>query len=365
MADDGPEPALADRINIETQQPASQPGPQTRPANSQPVMSVRVDDTPAPPGERPSAQPDTRTHKPSVLHWVRNRFGLSAADGKANTTGAAHPHDPPGAASSALHTRREMIERIIAFDEMRVERVMMPRADIAAVDIDTPLSELIREFSEAGHSRMPVYRDDLDDPVGMVHIKDLIGMLARNGHGERSLQTVGSVDNESTAAEPVLKDILRKVLYVPPSMKIVDLFLRMQVSRIHMALVIDEFGGTDGLVTIEDLIEQIVGEIHDEHDEDDGPLLKKNGLDGWDSDARVELEELKALTGLTLANGDDDVDTVGGLVFSLAGRVPLRGEIIMHPEGLEFEVLDADVRKIRKIRIKQVNADKMTPGGGA
>jgi len=364
MADDGPEPAVPERFDIETPRAAKQAVPNARSADADPAPSARSDAPTPSPGDNASPLREKTVPKLSVFGWIRTRFGRSAANGADHTSHAANAHGAAEGTSGALHTRREMIERIIAFDEMRVVDVMMPRADIAAVDIDTPLRELIREFSEAGHSRMPVYRDDLDDPVGMVHIKDLIGMLARNGHGERDLEAVGSVDDASAdnvpaTAEPILKDILRKVLYVPPSMKVVDLFLRMQVSRIHMALVIDEFGGTDGLVTIEDLIEQIVGEINDEHDEDDGPLLKQNGLDGWDSDARVELEELEALTGLTLADGDDDVDTVGGLVFSLAGRVPLRGEIIMHPQGLEFEVLDADVRKIRKIRIKQVDATKM------
>lgn len=242
------------------------------------------------------------------------------------------------ALANAPRARREMIERVIAFDEKRVFDVMLPRADIAAVDIDTSLPELIQLFSEAGHSRMPVYRGDLDDPVGMVHIKDLIGTIAQNGN--------------SKANSDGLKKILRKIVYVPPSMRVVDLFLRMQASRIHMALVIDEYGGTDGLVTIEDLVEEIVGEINDEHDEDDGPMVVERKGGGWEADARVELDELASIIGTSFSDTEDDVDTLGGLVFALAGRVPLRGEVINHPQGFEFEVADADVRKIRKLRIR-------------
>ncbi|MEL6789888.1 MAG: hemolysin family protein [Pseudomonadota bacterium] len=263
---------------------------------------------------------------------------------------AGEPIDGPTV--NAPRTRREMIERVIAFDEMRVNEVMIPRADIFAVDEATPLRALLKEFSEAGHSRMPVFCDDLDNPQGMVHIKDLVSIMAE------APDVGGPIAEETEAPAPTLKSITRKVLYVPPSMRVVDLFLRMQASRIHMALVIDEYGGTDGLVTIEDLIEEIVGEINDEHDEDEGPLVQERKAGGWEADARVELEELEAITGLTLQADDEDVDTLGGLVFSLGGRVPVRGEIMTHPSGLEIEVADADERRIRKLRIKRSSAVK-------
>ncbi len=254
------------------------------------------------------------------------------------TNGEAITINGADALANAPRARREMIERVIAFDEKRVFDVMMPRADIAAVDINTSLTDLIQLFSDAGHSRMPVYRGDLDDPVGMVHIKDLIGTIAENGGGKPH--------------DDVLKNIQRKILYVPPSMRVVDLFLRMQASRIHMALVIDEYGGTDGLVTIEDLIEEIVGEINDEHDDDEGPMIVERNDGGWDADARIELEELTPITGTVFEDNEDDIGTLGGLVFALAGRVPVRGEVINHPSGFEFEITEADVRKIRKIRIR-------------
>jgi len=238
--------------------------------------------------------------------------------------------------------RREMIERVIAFDEKRVEDVMAPRADIIAIDIVTPMQDIIRSFADAGHSRLPVYRGDLDDPAGMVHIKDVVALIA-------------NPPDEGAGDGPILKKLRRDLLYVPPSMRITDLLLRMQASRIHMALVIDEFGGTDGLVTIEDLVEEIVGDINDEHDEDEAPMVIARQGGGWEADARVELDEFMEATGVHIqqTNEVDEVDTLGGLVFSLAGRVPQRGEVLSHPSGLDFEVIEADARKIRKIRIRR------------
>jgi CBS domain containing-hemolysin-like protein len=233
-----------------------------------------------------------------------------------------------------------MIERVIAFDEKRVGDVMAPRADIIAVDMETTLKELIRAFADAGHSRLPVYRGDLDDPVGMVHIKDLVALIA-------------DPDKAPSPDERVLKTIRRTVLYAPRSMRVIDLLLRMQASRVHMALVIDEFGGTDGLLTIEDLVEEIVGEINDEHDEDLTPTIVARQGGGWESDGRVELAEFASTTGITLQSDADDVDTVGGLVVALAGRVPQRGEVLPHPSGYDFEVLEADARKVRKVRVRR------------
>lgn len=246
--------------------------------------------------------------------------------------------------------RREMIERVIAFDEKKVFDVMAPRADISAVDIDTPLQELIRLFSDAGHSRMPVYRGDLDDPVGMVHLKDVIGLIADDA-------------KPLPASGPILKTLRRDVLYVPPSMRVTDLLLRMQASRIHMALVIDEYGGTDGLVTIEDLVEEIVGEINDEHDDEDELVIAALPSGGWEVDARVELADFEEETGLHLDTEDDEIDTVGGFAVSMAGRVPRRGEVLSAPNGFDFEVTEGDARKVRKLRIRPSAAN--APGKAA
>ncbi len=272
----------------------------------------------------------------SILARLRALIGKSS---RADAFAAAVGEDDEVAAQQVNRARREMIERVIAFDEKKVVDVMAPRADIAAVDIETPMQELIRLFSEAGHSRMPIYRGDLDDPVGMVHIKDVIGLIADDAA-------------PLPADGPILKSLRRDVLYVPPSMRVTDLLLRMQASRIHMALVIDEYGGTDGLVTIEDLVEEIVGEINDEHDDDDALLIAPIATGGWDVDARVELSDFADETGLHLHAEDDEVDTVGGYAVSVAGRVPQRGEILTAQNGFDIEVTEGDARKVRKLRIR-------------
>ncbi|MHA7870955.1 MAG: hemolysin family protein [Hyphococcus sp.] len=265
--------------------------------------------------------------------------GLTRKPQSANEIAAAIEQGDEEAAQSLSDSRREMIERVIAFDAKTVVDVMAPRADVFAVDIETPLEELVRVFSDAGHSRMPVYRGDLDDPVGMVHIKDVIGLIA-----DQKMRSVGQ--------KTVLKDIRRDILYVPPSMRVTDLLLRMQASRIHMALVIDEYGGTDGLVTIEDLVEEIVGEINDEHDEEETPTVAALTDGGWEADARVELDEFEEETGLRIEADDEEVDTIGGVVVSLAGRVPQRGEVLAAPGGFDLEIVEADARKVRKLRIR-------------
>lgn len=235
--------------------------------------------------------------------------------------------------------RRAMIERVVAFDEKQLFDVMAPRADISAVDINTPLDELVKTFADAGHSRLPIYRGDLDDPVGMVHIKDVVGLLS-----------IG--DSKSSSDDAVLKSLRRDLLYAPPSMRVTDMLLRMQASRIHMALVIDEYGGTDGLVTIEDLVEEIVGDINDEHDDDEVPSITPAADGGWVADARAELDVFEEETGAKLNLEDDEIDTVGGYVVSIAGRVPQRGEVISSPSGLDIEIAEADARKVRRLRIR-------------
>ncbi|MFN3230794.1 MAG: hemolysin family protein [Alphaproteobacteria bacterium] len=235
---------------------------------------------------------------------------------------------------------RIMLMNIINLRELEIDDVMVPRADIVAVDMSLSFDELMTAFKEAAHSRMPIYNDTLDDITGMVHIKDVLRVL-------------GDPDREGNP--PSVSDIKRRVLFVPPSMPVVDLLLRMRLSRIHMALVIDEYGGTDGLVTIEDLIEQIVGEIEDEHDEQLTPLIVSRPGGGYDVDARCPVEDLESRVNVDLLPPDREeyVDTVGGLVFSLAGRVPVRGEIIDHPGGLEFEIIDADARRLKRVRVRK------------
>ncbi|MEP2828598.1 hemolysin family protein [Parvibaculum sp.] len=239
---------------------------------------------------------------------------------------------------------RHMLVNILNFGEQRVDDVMVPRADVVGVEESASLEDVLRLYRESSHSRMPIYRETLDDPIGMVHLKDVLAWFA-------PLEG----DSENAAPHPPfsLRSIRRDVLFVPPSMPALDLLVKMQATRIHLALVIDEYGGTDGLVSIEDLVEQIVGEIEDEHDTDNGPALVRREDGSIDADARCPIEDLEEMIGLRLVEeeNEDDVDTLAGLVFSLLGRVPLRGELVRHPAGLEFEVKDADPRRIKHMRI--------------
>jgi CBS domain containing-hemolysin-like protein len=256
---------------------------------------------------------------------------------------------------------RTWLLNTLRFGGLRVEDVMVPRADIVAIEESAPLSDLIRLFREAGHSRMPVYRETLDAPTGMIHIKDLLTWIAAQAEksitpaegeeGERQTTfELGSVD----LSRPIHSSLLvREVLYVPPSMPVVSLLLRMQSQPIHLAIVVDEYGGTDGLVTIENLIEEIVGNIEDEHDTN-GDLEIRETTDGLIASARTPIEDLAERLGveeLVAPEHEDEVDTLGGLVFTLLGRVPLRGELVPHPSGIEFEVLEADPRRIKKLKV--------------
>lgn len=254
---------------------------------------------------------------------------------------------------------RAMLRNVLGFHRTRVQDAMVPRADIVAISADTTLGDLLRIFRTAGHSRLPVYGETLDDPKGMIHIRDFLDYLvgkAESGNGRRRrVKTVdalnlGNIDLSATLANA---RILRPVLFVPPSMPAVELLVRMQTTRTHMALVIDEYGGTDGLVSIEDLVEMIVGDIEDEHDLASAAMIEKVEPHVFVADARADLEEVSEALGVDFMSGDlaEDVDTLGGLIVTLAGRVPARSELIAGPEGLEFEVLDADPRRLKRVRI--------------
>lgn len=265
---------------------------------------------------------------------------------------------------------RKMLERLLQFGASRVASLMVPRADITAVDENEPISELLRVFDEAGVSRIPLFRETLDDPRGMIHIKDLFRWLmtaatqpsTTPGEDGRSWGKLDLSSLDLSRSITTLK-IRRQVLYVPPSMPAVDLLIKMQTSRIHMALVVDEYGGTDGLVTIEDLVEQIVGNIEDEHDEDEETNIVSDPKLGLIAVARTPIEELEQHLGVKLVSEDeeDDVDTIGGLVFSMLGRVPARGELIHHATGVEFEVIDADPRRVKKLKIYPPRATALSP----
>ena len=255
---------------------------------------------------------------------------------------------------------RAILKNVLALHDVRVEDVMVPRADIVALALDTPLSEVLDCFRTAGHSRLPVYQETLDDPRGMIHIRDFLVFLAsdpRFGLAAGSDAPAAMDERAAGLATPLsAARILRPVLYAPPSMPALDLLLKMQASRTHMALVIDEYGGTDGLVSIEDVMEAIVGDIEDEHDEDEPPELTAAGDGGFIAEARAPLDVVSETVGFDFASlpEAEGVDTIGGLVTAVAGRVPARGEILSGPGAFEFEVLDADPRRVKRLRIRPV-----------
>jgi CBS domain containing-hemolysin-like protein len=311
---------------------------------------------------------------PSPHGWLdrlREAFGFkTSATLRQNLEEALSQEDALDAAFSP--EERTLIRNILRLRETRVDDVMVPRADIDAVEVDTTLSDLIVQFETSGHSRMPVYRETLDDAIGMVHIKDLMayvtGRAARPSlpAGTDVSLDLGSVDLDRKLSET---ELVRTVLFVPPSMPATDLLAKMQATRIQMALVIDEYGGTDGLVSIEDVVETIVGEIDDEHDEQDGPPVKAVAPGVYVADARADLEDVAAALGPSFDVGehDEEVDTLGGLLFSILGRIPARGEVIA-AEGLpgwELEVLDADPRRIKTVRLVATNRNVEPPSNGA
>ncbi len=269
-----------------------------------------------------------------------------------------------------------MLKNVLGFHRIRVDDVMVPRADIVAVSADTNLGDLLNLFRTAGHSRLPVYGETLDDPKGMVHIRDFLDFLAMRADTRASRRrrtpeegapvppSLGRVDLSMSLAAA---KILRPVLFVPRSMPAIDLLVRMQATRTHMALVIDEYGGTDGLVSIEDLVEMVVGDIEDEHDDATARMIVATENDTFIADARASLDEVTEVLGIDLNAEDsaEDIDTLGGFIVTLAGRVPSRGELIAGPENLEFEILDADPRRVKRLRVHKREADSPTSNGAA
>jgi CBS domain containing-hemolysin-like protein len=234
--------------------------------------------------------------------------------------------------------QRVLLANILKLRDKTVRDVMVPRVDIVSIAADTPLDEVVRLIQAEAHSRYPVYRESLDDVIGMVHIKDVLAYWG-------------------TPKKFNLRDILRRVVFVAPTLPVLDMLLDMRRSRTHMALVVDEFGGTDGLLTIEDLVEEIVGEIEDEHDVAQPPVLSRR-VDGTiDVNGRTPVEMLEQEIGDVLSEDERrEIDTVGGLIFSLLGRIPERGEVVRHPSGVEFEILDVDPRRIRRLRVRPPSA---------
>jgi CBS domain containing-hemolysin-like protein len=237
------------------------------------------------------------------------------------------------AAGDLSQAERQMLRNLLHFGEETAGDICVTRGDIMAVPSDIGFDELVRAFVDAGHSRLPVYGESLDEVIGMVHIKDVF---------------VASVD---ASRDRSLKALMREPLFVPESMGVIDLLARMRAERIHLAIVVDEFGGTEGLVTIEDVVEEIVGEIEDEHDDAEATMLTMLDDGLWEADARIELEELAEAVDRRLSSDEDEVDTLGGLVFLLAGHIPAKGECVTHPSGWKLEAVDSDPRRIVRVRL--------------
>ena len=252
---------------------------------------------------------------------------------------AADATQAPGELPELDRQERALIANVLRLRETTADDVMVPRADIIAMSVDVTLEQALEQIRAEGHSRLPVYREGLDEIVGMVHIKDVFAFVGRP---------------EAFSLEA----LLRKPLMVAPQVPVLDLLLQMRQARIHLALVVDEYGGIDGLVTIEDLVETITGDISDEHDEVAGPMVTERPDGSLDINARMPVEDFEKRVGTVLSEDerDADIDTVGGLVFTLAGRVPARGEVISHSSGIEFRVLDADARRIRRLRVRRPSA---------
>ena len=257
---------------------------------------------------------------------------------------------------------RAMLNNILRLREVRVEDVMVPRADVEAIEIGTKLGDLLAVFEQSGHSRMPVYAEILDDPRGMVHIRDVLAHITRTakvkkGRASKKAPETPAIDLAQVDLSKTIGELnlIRTVLFVPPSMLASDLMARMQATRTQMALVIDEYGGTDGLVSLEDIVEMVVGDIEDEHDEEE-PLITQSGDGVFVVDAKAEIDDVAKMIGEDFAAGEhgEYVDTIGGMIFNTLGRVPARGEVVQPIPGFEFHVLEADTRRVKRVRIVNI-----------
>lgn len=299
---------------------------------------------------------------------IRTLFGWRSGSLRADLQVVLETSEPDEGSFSTAE--RTMLRNILNLRERRVADVMIPRADVVAVKQDIALGELMRLFESAGHSRLVVFRDTLDDPEGMVHIRDLLAYITSRAQVDpqtpvkRKKALPANLDLRSIDLAMPLSavSIVRKLLYVPPSMPALDLLAKMQASRTHLALVVDEYGGTDGLVSIEDLVEEIVGEIDDEHDSQEPPSVVQQADGSFIADARAPIEDVRTVVGEQFDIGDlaESVDTLGGYLVAHVGRLPVRGEVISGPDQLEIEVLDADPRRVKRLRIS-VRKERVPP----
>jgi CBS domain containing-hemolysin-like protein len=303
-------------------------------------------------------EPLVRGEEGWLTRAMRILFGWKAASTRADLEQVLTAEQPQSGFSPEEAT---MLKNILGLRDQRIESVMVQRADIVAVQQDIVLGELVRVFQGAVHSRLVVYNDTLDDPTGMVHIRDLVAFVASRAAqdpitaGQREAPQAADLNlaNVDLTLSLATAKIVREILYAPPSMPALDLLAKMQATRIHLALVIDEYGGTDGLVSMEDLVEIIVGDIADEHDEAEMPAATRQSDGSYLANGRASLEEVRAALGEEFDVGDaaQEVDTLGGYLVMKAGHVPVRGELVRGPEPFETEVLDADPRRVKRVRI--------------
>ncbi|MBB5700386.1 CBS domain containing-hemolysin-like protein [Ochrobactrum daejeonense] len=322
--------------------------------------------------QRPVAA-EKRSLLSNIFPFMRSRQSSSLREDLADALSSTTSEQD----SAFSPEEKAMLHNILRLREMRVEDVMIPRADVEAVEITAPLWEVLELFEKSGHSRMPVYAETLDDPRGMIHIRDVLNYITRQARQKSTRRTTRKATAEDNAVNTAKAakaakfdmgridltktigdlNLMRKVLFVPPSMMASGLMARMQATHIQMALVIDEYGGTDGLVSLEDIVEMVVGDIEDEHDDEE--IMIAEEADGvFVVDARADLEELAEKIGPTFEVGEhgEDVDTVGGLIFSVLGRIPVRGEVVQAIPGYEFHVLEVDPRRVKKVRIVPLSA---------
>jgi CBS domain containing-hemolysin-like protein len=322
-------------------------------------ISDRADEVPS-----PSTATAATAERTSFIDWLSQLFRQKNGSSLREDLTDALAESAIGGESFSP-AERAMLNNILRLREVRVEDVMVPRADIEAVEISVPLGELLNVFEQSGHSRMPVYAETLDDPRGMVHIRDVLAHITRAARAKKGraskkpLLTTAPLDLASVDLTKTIGDLnlIRTVLFVPPSMLASDLMARMQAARTQMALVIDEYGGTDGLASLEDIVEMVVGDIEDEHDED-VPLITQAADGAFLVDAKAEIDEVAKAIGEGFAPGEHSeyVDTIGGLIFNALGRVPTRGEVVQAVPGFEFHVLDADPRRVKRVRIVETKS---------
>jgi CBS domain containing-hemolysin-like protein len=295
--------------------------------------------------------------KPGMLQKLKRRF-LRNKGLQESLEGVIESHAQETGEPAMAADAKSMLGNLLGFSSLRVDDLMVPRADIEGIDESVTLRTLLDSFTSINHSRLPVYRETLDDVVGFIHVKDFLKWMAGKGKMKKAKgsDTAGLSLPASDLASTVKQhgSLIRDVLYVPPSMPAPDLLLKMKESHVHLAVVVDEYGGTDGLVSFEDIVEAIVGDIADEHDADDeARLIKKQADDLYVADARITISTLDMMFNVDLLPEDqeDEADTLAGLLFEMDGRIPSRGEVIKHASGLEFEIMDSDARRVKRVRI--------------